>query len=60
MGGGLVDESEDDISPIDDEDILKLAQQIDTDSIYEKVMKLYNIKWKLQINVSMKKMDQIF
>ena len=60
MGGGLVDESEDYISPIDDEDILKLAQQIDTDSIYEKVMKLYNIKWKLQINVSMKKMDQIF
>ena len=60
MGGGLVDESEDDISPIDDEDILKLAQQIDTDIIYEKVMKLYNIKWKLQINVSMKKMDQIF
>ena len=45
---------------LDDQIILELAQGIGVNNIYESIFKLLNIKWKTDINLSIKKMEIVF
>ena len=52
--------SDEEENPIDDENILKLAQEIDSNQIYTNVFSLLEISWKYDIQLSIKKMEHIF
>ena len=52
--------SDEEENPIDDETILKLAQEIDSDKIYQQVFALYGVSWKYDIQLSIKKMEHVF
>lgn len=52
--------SDEEENPINDETILKLAQEIDSNQIYQRVFELYEILWKHDIQLSLKKMEHVF
>lgn len=45
---------------IDDEEILRMAQNIDQDEIYRDVFDLFGIDWELSIPLTLRKMEFVF
>lgn len=48
---------QEEIKMLDDQVVLELAQGIDVNHIYEAIFKLLTIKWNVDINLSIKKME---